>query len=142
MYQLSSKYLFQVRIENIILIFFIQCWMCSKLTKIISIDVILMPLLQTLPHIFFSLLTLNLYLPPKFVLNLQHGYGTRFFYKQHFHKQRQAEIGKKLNKSYATPWGRTFVKNVQINKWESFNESIWLIAMTMKMIMKNKSCEL
>ena len=77
--------------------------MCSKSTKIISIDVILMPLLQTLPHIFFSLLTLNLYLPPRFVLNLQHGYVIRFFYKQHFHKQRQAEIGKKLNQSYATP---------------------------------------
>ena len=24
---------------------------------------------------------------------------TRFFYKQHFHKQRQAEIGKKSNKN-------------------------------------------
>ena len=27
----------------------------------------------------------------------------RFFYKQHFHKQRQAEIGKKSSKCSATP---------------------------------------
>ena len=32
----------------------------------------------------------------------------RFFYKQHFYKQHQAEIGKKLSKCQATPWGRTF----------------------------------
>ena len=29
--------------------------------------------------------------------------NTRFFYKQHFYKQRQAEIGKKISKSEATP---------------------------------------
>ena len=33
---------------------------------------------------------------------------TRFFYKQHFYKQRQAEIGKTLSKSLATPWDWTF----------------------------------
>ena len=35
-----------------------------------------------------------------FAKNLHH---TRFFYKQHFYKQRQAEDGKELSKSYATP---------------------------------------
>ena len=28
-----------------------------------------------------------------------------FLHKQHFYKQHQAEIGKKLSKSYATPSG-------------------------------------
>ena len=30
-----------------------------------------------------------------------------FFYKLHFYEQRQVEIGKKLGKSQATPWGWT-----------------------------------
>ena len=30
---------------------------------------------------------------------------TVFLYKQHFYKQRIAEIGQKLSKCYATPWG-------------------------------------
>ena len=30
------------------------------------------------------------------------------FHKQHFYKQRQAEIGKKLSKSLETPWGWYF----------------------------------
>ena len=34
-------------------------------------------------------------------------------YKQHFYNERQAEIGKKLSKSSATPWDWTFDKHVQ-----------------------------
>ena len=44
------------------------------------------------------------------------------FYKENFYNQRQAEIDKKLSKSEARLWCGTFVKNVQINKWGSFNE--------------------
>ena len=40
-------------------------------------------------------------------------WNTRFFYKQHFYKQRQAEICKELSKRLATPWGWTFDKHVQ-----------------------------
>ena len=43
------------------------------------------------------------------------------FYKQHFYKQRQTEIWKKLSKSWATLWGWTFEnmsrKQVCLYQW-------------------------
>ena len=35
------------------------------------------------------------------------------FYNQHFYKQDQAKISKKLSKSFATPWGETLNKYIQ-----------------------------
>ena len=54
---------------------------------------------------------------------------TRFFHKQHFYRQRQAEIGKKLGKVIIWPWNPTIldrahcVKSVQIRSyfWSVFS---------------------
>ena len=43
------------------------------------------------------------------------------FYKQHFYKQRQAEIGKRSSKNYATPLGWTFAN------WKLFTFFIHVI---------------
>ena len=62
-----------------------------------------------------------------------------FFYSQHFYKQHQAKIGNDLSKRLATPWDWTFDRNVKTNKCGCCNESIWLITMKMKIIMKKGS---
>ena len=55
-------------------------------------------------YLLFSLISLFLSTKENSVINLQCVrnkiilYYTRFFYKQHFYKQRQAEISKKLSK--------------------------------------------
>ena len=81
--------------------------------------------------------------------------ATHFFCKQRFYKQRQAEVGKKLCKYYATPLGfcylkiahifhpcyhpkriRHTLKNAQKNKCVCIHEIILLIIM--EMMMKKK----
>ena len=42
------------------------------------------------------------------MISKAHNFNTCLFYKQHFYKKYEAEIDKKLSKSYATPRGRTF----------------------------------
>ena len=75
---------------------------------------------------------------------------THFFYKQHFCKQRQAKIGKKLSKCLATPWAWTFAiwkllaKKVRryskkCTKYKCVNDVIWLMIIKMRLSMKNKS---
>ena len=84
---------------------------------------------------------------------------TLFFCKQHFYKQRQAKIGKKLSKSQATPWGWTFpFENYSLssstlsskndmryskkcikNKCVCFNYVIWLMTIKTRLKMKNRS---
>ena len=66
-------------------------------------------------HLLFSLISLFLSTKENSVINLQCVrnkiilYYTHFFYKQHFYKQRQAEISKKLSKYWAIPSGWTFI---------------------------------
>ena len=62
-----------------------------------------------------------------------------FLWAKLLYKQHQAEIDKKLRKSWTTTWGWAFSKNVQASKCGCCNEIIWLIAMEMKPIMKNRS---
>ena len=59
-----------------------------------------------------------------------------FFYKQHFYKQRQIEIGKKSSKCWATPWGW----NSAIWKLLSFHPRYYLkiIGYLLKNKQKNK----
>ena len=86
--------------------------------------------------------------------------NTRFFQKQHFYKQRQSEIGKKIKQMLSNTLRLNFcylkiidifhlryhpkiigyiLKNKQKNKCGTVHEIIQLIIMKMKMKMKNKS---
>ena len=62
------------------------------------------------------------------------------FYKQHFYKQRKAEIGKKIKQGWDTPWGWTFTI------WTLFTFFIHVIVITQKMVghilgnMQKKKC--
>ena len=79
-----------------------------------------------------------------------------FFYKQHFYKQSQTEIGKKLSKSlrlnlrylkiipfFSTTLSpknsRKCCKKYTKSKYVCLNEVIWLMSMKMRLKMKNRS---
>ena len=47
-----------------------------------------------------------------------------YFYKKHFYKQHQIEIGKKKAKAKQHPEAKLLTKNVQINTCGCFNEII------------------